>query len=364
MHAHRPRILILSAYDAASHQRWRQQLVKALPEFDWHCLSLPPRYFSWRIRGNALSWLNEPLLQQPWDLLLATSMTDLAGLRGFHASLARVPALLYLHENQFAFPDSGRQFNSYEPQMINLYSAVAADHLLFNSEWNRQSFIQGVTGLLKKLPDALPKHLPQALQQKSSILPVPIEDALFAQRTRLADTHCPHLLWNHRWEYDKGPDRLLRLLDKMVLRGQDFRLSLVGEQFRQQPEAFAQIQQDHAARLLHFGYLPQVKDYHQLLQQADLVMSTALHDFQGLSMLEAMASGCLALAPERLAYPEYIPPEHCYASYPEDPDAEAEAALSRLMHWLQTPPQQPAPDPWRLSQLIPAYRQILKRFLA
>lgn len=356
----RPRILILSAYDAASHQRWRQQLVNSLPEFEWHCLSLPPRYFSWRIRGNALSWLNEPLLQQPWDLLLATSMTDLASLRGFHPKLAQVPALLYLHENQFAFPDSGRQFNSYEPQMINLYSAVAADRLLFNSEWNRQSFVQGVAGLLKKLPDALPKGLPQALLAKSSILPVPIEDKLFVKRARLTDTRCPHLLWNHRWEYDKGPDRLLKLLDNLVARGQDFRLSLVGEQFRQQPEAFAQIQQAHHSRLLHFGYQTQVEEYHQLLQQADIVLSTALHDFQGLSMLEAMASGCLALAPNRLAYPEYIPTEQCYASHPQDPETEADAAAERLIEWLHNPPEQPTPDDWRLSQLTPAYRQAIK----
>lgn len=359
----RPRILILSAYDAASHQRWRQQITQALPEFDWHCLTLPPRYFSWRIRGNALSWLNEPLLQQPWDLLLATSMTDLASLKGFHPQLARVPALLYLHENQFAFPDSGRQFNSYEPQMINLYSAVAADHLLFNSEWNRQSFLSGVTALLKKLPDALPLGLVDQLGKKSTLLPVPIEDSLFHTRPLFKNPECPHLLWNHRWEYDKGPDRLLYLLDQLVERDQPFKLSLVGEQFRKQPDAFGEILARHGSRILHQGFLPDLEVYNQLLREADIVISTALHDFQGLSMLEAMAAGCLALAPDRLAYPEYVPATQCYPSYPDKPLAEAQGAATTLIRLINENPNQSTPNAWRLSGLSPEYKLIINKYL-
>ena len=364
MNQPRPRILLLSAYDAASHQRWRRQLIEGLPEFEWQVLSLPPRYFSWRIRGNALSWLNEPLLKESWDLILATSMTDLASIKGFHPTLANTPSLLYLHENQFAFPDSSKQFNSVEPQMINLYSAVAANHLLFNSEWNRRSFIDGVAALLKKLPDALPKGLLDQLLAKSSILPVPIEDGLFIKPAKIKNTQCPHLLWNHRWEYDKGPDRLLSFLHKLSSSGQDFRLSLVGEQFRQQPEAFSQIKQAFGEQLLHFGYLESVGDYQQLLQQADIVISTALHDFQGLSMLEAMASGCVALAPNRLAYLEYIPQSQCYDSYPDDIEREAEAAVKQCLAWLKTPPEQPPPDQWRLSSLLNQYRDVFKMYLS
>jgi hypothetical protein len=61
----KPRILILSGYDAGSHRRWREQLVASQPEFEWRSLFLAPRFFRWRIRGNALSWLDEPLLREP-----------------------------------------------------------------------------------------------------------------------------------------------------------------------------------------------------------------------------------------------------------------------------------------------------------
>lgn len=360
----KPRILLLSAYDAGSHQRWREQLVASQPEFDWTVLALPPRFFRWRIRGNALTWLQEPALQERWDLLMVTSMVDLAGIRGFHPHLARTPALLYMHENQFAYPDSGRQHSSAEPKMVNLYSAVAADRVLFNSEWNRESFLREAHAFLDNLPDGLPDGLIRRLEAKSSVVPVPIEDRLFTGRARELGRECPHLLWNHRWEYDKAPDRLLRLLDQLVMVGQDFRLSVVGEQFRSQPEAFEQIRQRHNERIVNWGYLASRAAYDELLAKADVVISTALHDFQGLSMLEAMASGCLAIAPNRLAYPEYVPPDQRYDSYEDHPEREAEGAARTLLWALRNSPSATQPDNWRLSNLRQKYYAVIRACLA
>ena len=211
-----PRVLLLSGYDAASHRRWREHLVALLPEFHWHTLALPPRFFRWRIRGNPLSWLKEPLLQEPWDLVVATSMVDLATLRGLHPRLARTPCLLYMHENQFAFPISSGQNASADPQMVNLYSALCADCVVFNSGWNRDSFLAGARAFLQRLPDEVPEGLIDTLRDRSRVIPVPIEDRLFYERPPLSGRACPHLLWNHRWEYDKGPDRLLNLLQVSV----------------------------------------------------------------------------------------------------------------------------------------------------
>ena len=50
----RKRLLLLSAYDAPSHAYWRHQLRNQLTEFEWTELRLSPRYFNWRIRGNAM----------------------------------------------------------------------------------------------------------------------------------------------------------------------------------------------------------------------------------------------------------------------------------------------------------------------
>ena len=164
-----PRILLLSAYDAGSHQRWREQLVASQPDFDWEVLALPPRFFRWRIRGNALTWLQEPALKAHYDLLVVTSMVDLASLKGFHPHLARTPTILYMHENQFAYPDSGRQHSSAEPKIVNLYSAVAADKVLFNSAWNRDSFLDGARRFLEMMPDGLPDGLLEGIGRKSQV---------------------------------------------------------------------------------------------------------------------------------------------------------------------------------------------------
>ena len=355
---HGPRILLLSGYDAASHQRWREQLTGMFGDYHWHTLALPPRFFRWRIRGNALTWLNEPCLQEPWDLILATSMVDLASLKGFHPQLARTPSVLYMHENQFAFPVSSKQNSSAEPQMVNLYSAIAADCVVFNSAWNRDSFLSGARAFLDKMPDGLPDGLIDGLDEKSRVIPVPIEDRLFVHQPGPVNWARPHLLWNHRWEYDKGPERLLKFLQALDKRAIPFRLSVVGEGFQSHPKAFDQIHQQFENRIEQWGFLESRDDYDQLLRQADVVVSTALHDFQGLSMLEAMASGCVPLAPDRLAYREYVPEGCRYPSHEHNADAEAEAAADGLEALMRNQPARCPPDPWRASRLAEPYQSL------
>ncbi|MDR9425071.1 MAG: DUF3524 domain-containing protein [Marinobacter sp.] len=359
-----PPALLLSGYDAASHRRWREQLVAMFPGYEWHTLALPPRHFRWRIRGNPIAWLNEPCFQENWDLVIATSMVDLAALKGFHPALAGVPCLLYMHENQFAFPTSSRQHSSAEPQTVNLYSAIAADGILFNSAWNRDSFLEGAWQFLDKMPDGVPDGLIAGLRKKSRVVPVPIEDHLFAPDPGPTNWHCPHLLWNHRWEYDKGPDRLLGLLEELERRALPYRLSVVGESFRRYPRVFDDIRERFGHRLQHWGFLEQRADYDQLLADADIVLSTALHDFQGLSMLEAMASGCVALAPDRLAYREYVPADNLYASHENDPEREARAAADGLEQLLARQPMPVQPDAWRASELQGHYHDLFESAMA
>ncbi|SNC63161.1 Glycosyltransferase involved in cell wall bisynthesis [Marinobacter sp. es.048] len=358
-----PRILLLSGYDAASHRRWREQLSAMFPDYEWQNLVLPPRFFRWRIRGNPLSWLNEPRLQESWNLIIATSMVDLATLRGLHPRLAHTPCLLYMHENQFAFPVSRGQNASADPQMVNLYSALSADCVVFNSGWNRDSFLAGAASFLQKLPDEVPEGLIETLRDKSRVIPVPIEDRLFADRPSLMNRACPHLLWNHRWEYDKGPDRLLKFLQVLEERSVPFRLSVVGERFRSYPKAFDRIREQFGPCIEHWGFLESRDDYDQLLRQADIVISTALHDFQGLSMLEAMASGCVPLAPDRLAYREYVPDLSRYESHKENTALEAEAAADTLEKLLDEQPLACPPEAWQASSLAGDYESLFQHLI-
>ena len=105
------KVLLLSAYAAQSHVHWRRSLEVMFPQWRWQILELPPRHFSWRIRGNPLHWAqrDRALLEQDYDVLVATSMVDLATLRGLVPALAGLPSILYFHENQFAYPQGGRR---------------------------------------------------------------------------------------------------------------------------------------------------------------------------------------------------------------------------------------------------------------
>jgi len=311
------RILLLSAYDAPSHKRWREGLVTHCSDYHWDVLALPARYFSWRIRGNPLSWWNEQraVLSQDFDVIIATSMVDLATLIALFPNLSHVPRLLYFHENQFAYPVSSAQHKSVEPAMVSIYAALASTRLCFNSEYNRQTFLQGVTGLLSNMPDHAPTHLADTLKCKSEVLAVPLEDVCFHLREKNHERAYGHIVWNHRWEYDKSPERLLALIKKLP---EDLPLTfhIVGQSFRQKPAEFIEIRQLLVERhwLGCWGYMDDVSAYRALLQRAHMVLSTAIHDFQGLSVLEAVAAGAYPVVPDRLAYQELFPSAYRYAS--------------------------------------------------
>lgn len=358
------RILLLSAYDAASHRQWRTALVANLPEHDWTVLTLPDRFFSWRIRGNALSWVTEQqaLLQQDFDLIVATSMVDLATLKGIQSHLASIPALLYFHENQFAYPESEHARINVEAQITSIYSAMAAERILFNSAYNRDTFLLGAVALLKKMPDHAPISAIKTLADKSSVLAVPIADECFYPVPDRSDQPLT-LLWNHRWEYDKGPDRLYFVLKELAKHAIDFKIHIIGQQFRKQPEIFNRIHEQFQHHILSWGYIESRQIYLQVLQQSDIVISTAQHDFQGIAILEAVACGCIPVVPNRLAYPDFIP-DHFRSDSFDDAKHDAASIASSIISFANQDPSgwQGTPDLSHLSwsDMIPLYKNALQ----
>lgn len=342
------KILLLSAYDTHSHRYWCDGLRFHFPQFEWTYLTLPARYFAWRIRGNPLSWTysNHRELNEPHDVIIATSMVDLATLKGLNPSLATTPTLVYFHENQFEYPVSSNAVDLVGAQMVSLYSALAADRVLFNTEFNRSTFLAGLKALLKKLPDQVPLGLAELVEKKSAVLPVPLNPIRSDQEcdvSAASDTVSAGLqvVWNHRWEYDKGPDRLLAFAQELP-EGLDLTVHVVGQQFRARPEEFGAIQSvlDEKGYLGEFGYLKSQLEYEALLARSDIVLSTSLHDFQGLSVLEAVQAGCIPLVPDRLVYPAQFDARYLYKTAADDPKREAQHCVAKLRQWMQKLPSQ------------------------
>lgn len=338
------RVLLLSAYDAVSHRMWREGLVSAFPEYEWHVHTLPPRHFSWRIRGNPLDFVySQSLNKRDYDLIVASSMVDLAVVKGLCPRLAQTPSLVFFHENQFAYPVSKQAKSSIEPAMVNLYSALAADRVCFNSSYNHNTFFEGLQSLFKKLPDHAPLDVLTLLKAKSQVLPVPLQDDVWGCQAN--SERSASIVWNHRWEYDKGPDRFYQILQALP-ENLDIQVHVLGQTFTNIPSCMGQIQSLLIERgwMGQWGPIENRQEYLELLGSSQLVLSTALHDFQGLSVLEATAMGCIPIVPNRLAYPEFIPDEYRYqscdsqAKYAES--EEIDAASKMITQFVETPPKQ------------------------
>ena len=343
----RPRAWLLSAYRADSHAAWADWLLASQPQFNWQRLELPGRHFAWRIRGNPLSWLYALPLEQP-ALIVASSMVDLATLKGLHPRLAGVPTLYYFHENQFAYPLSHRQSHWLEPQMVQLYGGLAADRLLFNSAFNRDSYLQGIAGLLAHMPDAVPDGVVQRLAQKSVLCPVPIEPVPASQ-----ERDSQLVLWNHRWEHDKCPELFVEAMVALAEEGVEFRLALLGKRPQRAPPALARLREALPQRIVADGQLP-AAEYRTQLGRAAIAVSTARHEFQGLAMLEAASAGAIPLVPDALCYAEQYPSACRY------PQGDVAALLERLRLWL-TGGLPPPVDvtPWYSASLAAVWAELL-----
>ena len=349
------KILLLSAYDAQSHRYWRESLIAEFDQYQWTVLTLAPRFFSYRVRANPMTWFAEQrsILAADYDLIIATSMVDMATLKGLIPSLAATPLWLYCHENQFSYPLSNKLdqhlLNNLDAKMVFLYNCLAAKQISFNSEFNRSTAIHGLETLLKKFPEKIPVTLIDEISAKAHVLAVPLQPLTDSDQlkitARTVNKNTPlKILWNHRWEYDKGPELLLAIVERLADDNLVVELNIVGQQFRKKPEAFSAIkkaiEQSDIIELGRWGFVESLTDYRKLLIDCDIVLSTALHDFQGLAVLEAVQAGCIPLLPDHLVYPEIFPSTYLYR-VSDDREQVATNVLERLRAWQQD--QWPSP---------------------
>lgn len=254
------------------------------------------------------------------DVILATDMVNVpAWLALMRNRLpVRIPLLLYMHENQLTYPRSPADKTDHTYAMINWLSMLSADHISFNSRYHHDSWFTAIRDLLQHFPDHNHLHRVEAVLRRTSILHVGIEPLPAAPSARRPDLP-PLILWNQRWEYDKQPKHFFSLLYKLQAVGAPFRVAVAGETFRRSPAEFEIARGRLHQSTVQWGYLENRADYDSLLRQADLVISTALHEFFGVSILEAVVAGVFPLLPRRLSYPELLPEEaHPLCLYGDD----------------------------------------------
>lgn len=300
------RVLLVEPYYGGSHGVWADGYA-ASSRHDVELLTHEAQFWRWRLQGAHLT-LAEELARRDegYDVVLASSMLDLAGFLGATRSvLGSVPAAVFFHENQLRYSTESGGRDEHAVALINWQSAAVADRVFFNSTFHRDVFFAEVPILLNRFPDRRHGGLLERVERVSSVLPVGIDLQRLDAANR-ADGEPPLLLWNHRWDGDKGPGAFAALVSDLVNAGVEFRLALAGEQFVTDPEEFAVLPDLLGDRLAHYGFADEER-YIELLGAADVVVSTAHQEFFGVSITEAVYAGAFPVVPNRLVYPERIP---------------------------------------------------------
>lgn len=312
------RLLFIEPYMVDSHRSLVSGLLKHVPA-QWTVLGLPGRFFRWRMRTGAsyLAHMAGDVLSQDWDGLLCSSMLNLAELRGLVPSLAQTPALVYFHENQLAYPSPGQADQQQQQRDLflaysNLTTAQCAKKVVFNSGYHRDQFLQAARGLIAKAPDARPKGLVQDIAARCSVMPVPFDGPEDVGSLRGEHSGPLRIVWNHRWEHDKGPENFFDALFALADEDTDFQVAVLGRHFARWPEVFDLAPARLGKHLVHLGWAETREEYWRWLAWADVAVSTAHQEYQGLSVAEATWAGCRPLVPDRLVYPELYEDEYRY----------------------------------------------------
>ena len=315
----RLRIAVVEPYLSGSHRAWAYGY-KNYSRHDVAVISHEGRAWKWRMQGSyitlARSFRNTISASGPFDVVLASSMLHLPAFLGAARSdLEGVPVALYFHESQFTYPVSPRSQPDEAYPLINWGSAAVADLVLFNSEFHMSTFFSAARRLLQRFPDHRHTDFLDEVRHRSLVRGVGVELKRFGE-IRSAYRDPPVILWNQRWEFDKGPAQFAAAIRELASGCHDFRVVMTGERFVGQPEEFEALPGLLGNRLLHFGFAED-DDYVSLVRSADIVVSTALQEFFGVAITEAVYAGAFPVLPNRLVYPERIPTkfhEHCLYS--------------------------------------------------
>ncbi|MFK7999084.1 MAG: DUF3524 domain-containing protein [Polyangiales bacterium] len=308
------RILLLSPFHGGSHGAWAAGL-SAHSAHEFLTLTLPDSHWHWRMLGGAAD-LAEKALALPGeykpDLILATSMLDLATFSALtRRRFAGVAQVLYMHENQLTYPVTAKGSRSHAAGMTQWKAMLCADHVFFNSVYHRDSLFAALPDFVSAAPDFDHARFVCDVRAKSSVLHVGVDVDI---SPGLSENDGPPLiLWNQRWRHDKNPEAMLHALAELHERSLgetdfDFRVAICGGRPNPRIPLFEEVRALLGPKVVHFGWASET-EYAALVRRADIVLSTARHEFFGIAVMEALRGGAMGVLPNRLAYPELLEPQ-------------------------------------------------------
>tara|TARA_Y100000589_G_scaffold136231_2_gene130367 strand:- start:6425 stop:7537 length:1113 start_codon:yes stop_codon:yes gene_type:complete len=315
MYVLRMYILFLESFYGGSHRDFADGFKGYWPgKVD--LITLPARFWKWRVRGAAFEFLQRVNKSQlsKYDAVFVTSLIGLADIKS-HWGASCPPVILYMHECQLNYPLPKGESLDVHFVMNDLSNLMHADKILFNSEAHRKKCFESLSKYMRKMPDFVPRKIMEKLPEKSEVVYPGCHFNRTQKFVKWPDKDLT-IVWNHRWEFDKQPDQFFSVLYKLKDLGIPFRLRVLGENFQVKPKVFEDARIKLSEFIDHWGYLENRESYYQNLRDSQIVISTAIQENFGISIVEAIAMGCFPLLPMRLSYPEILPGQyHSYSLY-------------------------------------------------
>ena len=312
------KILYLEPFYGGSHKDFTDGYIRE-SRHEIELFTLPARYWKWRMRGAALHFAERIPDPSSWDLLFTCDMMSLSDLKMLWGGDCP-PSVVYFHENQLSYPLPEGEKMDYQFGFTDITTALAADALLFNSDFHKDSFLGSMPGFIKKMPEFKPHWVVDRIRAKSSVIypgcSFPEKMPERTKRPENSGERTPVILWNHRWEFDKKPEVFFDVLKKAdeILKAEGtavpFELVLLGENFQIKPKAFIAAKEYYGERILQYGFCDSKAEYFDWLGRCDISISTSIQENFGISFVESAWAGCHPLLPDRLSYPELIPAEY------------------------------------------------------
>ncbi|MGD8371464.1 MAG: DUF3524 domain-containing protein [Syntrophobacterales bacterium] len=303
------RFLFLEPFYGGSHRNFADGWVRhSRHKID--LVTLPARFWKWRMRGAALYFARKVKNPSGYDGLIASSLMSLSDLKALWG--ADCPnALVYFHENQLSYPLPPGETMDYQFGFTDITTCLAAERLLFNSKIHMNTFFESLPGFIGMMPEYQPRWVIDRIRAKASVLHPGCNYPPGPANLRPWDFSIPPLImWNHRWEFDKRPEMFFAALDGVLSLDLEFRLALLGENFQVVPKPFLRARETYGERIVQYGYEPSRQKYLEWLKRGVVVVSTAIQENFGISVVEAIRHGCYPLLPNSLSYPELIPSEY------------------------------------------------------
>ncbi|MEX0746810.1 MAG: DUF3524 domain-containing protein, partial [Rhodothermales bacterium] len=165
-------VLALEPWYGGSHRNFLDGL-KEHSRHNFHPITMAARFWKWRMHGGAVTMARKAIqaIEEGFrpDVVFATDMVNLpAFLALSRPHLEDVPVVLYLHENQLTYPLAPGIERDHTYAYINYLSALAADRIVFNSQFHFEEFMEALPTLLRRFPDYTHLDTVQEIREKST----------------------------------------------------------------------------------------------------------------------------------------------------------------------------------------------------